>query len=397
MTIFTASFWWIWAPIAILCFAGLINTNKSSRWFPIFWLPLLVLSLIGVTVFLKSCGAGPRDGPSGLVILFAVFPTLIASSLGFIGAFVLLKLKPNPEAWSLQSLLGGLALGGVAIGLTVHNVTTPLEVTVINGSGKPVADMTVELTISDHMGEKSKTSARTDLKGIADLSVWPNKYLELKVPNPGGYDSRVVLGLSGWGIDQNVWQHSWGKSSRSYFGLGCGFVDDDPLGSKLTIYLRNEGELFLPSVADRLNESFKQIESHPLSDHLLAGMGRAFESFTQTETIGRLARGSSSMSRVAVQALVHQARILDELRDEHRKDFQSLIIGGVSTEAMVNKLLDVAKPMLGREDSTAGVYRELRSLAGHRLSDLVDAQNSATPRARQMIQDAISFIEPRKN
>jgi Bacterial Ig-like domain (group 1) len=394
MTIFTASFWWVWAPIAFLCLAGIVNTNKASKWFPVFWLPLVVLCLIGITVFLKSCGAGPKDGPSGLVILFAVFPTLIASSLGFVGAAVLFRNKPTPEAWSLQSLLGGLALSGVAIGLTIHNVAKPLEVTVVNGSGKPVPNITVELTISDHMGQKSQSSDHTDANGVAHLSVWPNKYLELKVKNTGGYDSRVVLGLSGWGVDQNVWQHSWGKSSRSYFGLGCGFLDDDPYGKKLTIYLRNEGELFLPAVAARLAASFKQIESHPLSGHLLSSMGRTFEIFGHTEELGRTAGGSSSLSRAAVQALVYQAEILDRLRDDHPKDFQTLVIGGASSEELINKLLDAAKPMLGRDDTTAGVYRELRSLAKPRLNDLIDAEASATPRGRQMIRDAIGFIDP---
>ena len=397
MTIFTAAFWWIWAPITLFCFAGLVNTSKSSRWFPVFWLPLLVLSLIGVMVFLKSCGAGPKDGPSGLVVLFAVFPTLIASSLGFIGAFVLIKNKPSPDAWSLQSVAGGVLLSGLTLALTFINVTNDIAVTLMDGSGRPVPGKTIELTISDHMSEKSRSSAQTDAQGVAHLSVWPHDHLVLKVQNPGGYDSRVVLGLSGWGIDQNVWQHSWGKSSRSFFGLGCGFLDDDPQGNTLTIYLRDEGELFLPAVARRLDASFKQIESHPLAGHLLSGMGRTFESFAHTEAIGRLAGGNTSLSRAAVQSLVSQAEILDRLHDDHRNDFQTLVIGGASTGDLVNKLLDAAKPSLGQEDSTAGVYRELRSLARHRLSDLTEAQKSVSLRARQMIQDAIGFIDRKKD
>lgn len=397
MIIFTASFWLVWAPITLLCLAGLMITSKSSRWFPVFWLPLMVLCLIGVMVFLKSLGAGPKDGPSGLVILFAVFPTLIISSLGFVGAFVLIKNKPSPEAWSLRSFLGAVLFSSLALGLTLNVVTNPLSVTLVDGKGKPVPNRNVELEISDHMGEKSKSTAQTNSDGVAHLSVWPNRYLELMIQNPGGYDTRVVLGLSGLGGEQYLWRHSWGKSSRSYFGLNCSFFDDDPRGNKITIYLRNNGELFLPAVADRLAGNLKQKESYPLSGYLLSGMGRTFESFAHIETIGRLADGNSSLRSAAVQALVSQAHLLNELRDDHRKDFQTLVIGGVRTEDLVNKLLDTAKPMLGRVDSTAGVYGALRTLARHRLSDLEEAQKDATPRAQKMIQDAIDSINPKKD
>ena len=137
MILFTNAFWWVWAPVALICLSGMVTTGRSSKWFPVFWMPMLVLCGISISVFLKSWGAGPRDGPSGLVILFAVFPTLIGSSLGFIGTLVLIKLRPIGEAWGLRTALCGLAFSGLAIALSVRSVMTPLDVTVRGGDGNP--------------------------------------------------------------------------------------------------------------------------------------------------------------------------------------------------------------------------------------------------------------------
>ena len=80
--------------------------------------------------------------------------------------------------------------------------------------------------IHDHMGEAGTSSSMSDPSGVAHLTVWPHRYLELRASLPGFYNSRCILGPSGWGNMGQVWQHSWGSESRGYFGLGCAFLDD---------------------------------------------------------------------------------------------------------------------------------------------------------------------------
>jgi hypothetical protein len=395
MTIFTAAFWWVWIPILFVCLGVMTTVGKSSRWFPVFWMPLAALCLIFISVFFKSCGAGPQDGPSGLVVLFMVFPTMLISFLGFVGFWILWKNRPEEGAWCISATVGGICVCAVALSLTFLNVTRPFELLVVDAHGHPVTDKEVVLTMSDHMSEKSTQASKTDASGVAKFSLWPSKYLEFRISNRGGYDSLTVLGLSGWGIDQKVWKHSWGLSGRSHYYLGATFFDDDPVGKRLTMYIRNKDDLFLESMSERLSQSIKQASSHPLGIHCLSEMGRNCEGFGQCAEFARIAAQNPALGHAAVEALTQQARLLDKIYEERKNAFFTLKINGETTGVIINRLLDAAKPLLGNEDSTANVYWELGRLAQHRLQDLKDAQKFASPRVSQRIQDAITRVEPR--
>ena len=394
MTIFTAAFWWVWVPILSVCLGVMTTVGKSSRWFPVFWMPLLALCLIFISVFFKSCGAGPKDGPSGLVVLFAVFPTVLVSFLGFVGFWILWKNRPEEGAWCMPTTVGGIAVCAVALSLTFLNVTRRFEVLVVDANGHLVTDKEVVLTMSDHMSEKSTSASRTDASGVAKFCLWPSTNLHLSISNRGGYESRAVLGLSGWGIDQKVWKHSWGLYGRSHYYLGAAFLDDDPVGKRLTMYVRNRDDFFLKSVSERLSNSIKQASSHPLGMHCLSEMGRNCESFGQCAEFARIAAQNPALRNAAVDALIQQARVLDKLYEEQKNAFFTLKINGESTDVIINRLLDAAKPLLGTEDSTANVYWELGRLAKHRLQDLKEAQKFASPRVSQRIQDAITRVDP---
>ena len=138
----------------------------------------------------------------------------------------------------------------------------------------------------------------------------------------------------------------------------------------------------------------KQIETHPLSGAVFHEMGRCFESFAYTERIGDIARRNPSLRRSAVQALVNQATLMHELYAARRSEFASVVIGTESVETLVTRLLDAAKPMLGGEISTAGVYGELPIQARSRVGDLLSAEPSASQPGKMQIHYAIERISP---
>lgn len=398
MTLFHSGFWWVWGPVIVICLIGMLTTGKKSPWYISFWVPLMALCLVFLSVFLQSCGAGPRDGPSGLVKLFVVFPAVAFSGLGIVGLFAMFLARPRGDAWTSKFAFIGAGIGCTIAALSVwgsiEKETETLSIIVLDGEGRPCAGVPVEVVMSDLVTNKHNFSEVTDETGRVIFQVWPFRYLEVFCSRGGEMESRSIFGDSGYG-GVRCWKHMWGSRRQYYFGLSCSFLDDTS-SSFTTLYLRSEDKKPLSVAAERLLRDVAKAATHPEGGRFLSSI-RCPEGLGMLEEIAKVWREDPAMEDAVSTCLRGLAELVGRIWQESRGRADAAQFGriaGDSPEVHAERLIRTAKPMLGLESSSAGVYGELRQLALTRVQDLVQAHPTATERGKQMIRSALEDIQP---
>jgi hypothetical protein len=410
MNFTTAPLSWHWGIIFLVCVTGAIAVGRGSRWYSYFWWPLLTFGGICSFTLFKSWGAGPKDGPSGLVILFAVLPVTIVSILGVITGIICLRKHPVQDAAKPIPMSCGIAISALALLLTSHSEMRPLRVRVLDGDGKPVSGITVDVRASDSMTRKTSKQAITNSNGVAHFRFWRFRHIEVSATARGCHVTRATYGETGWGV--KGWK------------ISAGYPQSDP--TTVDLHLRGVDDFVLPDVRKRLVEFLLNPQAND-ARYALAGLGASFENFEIMDEIkeNTALHGSyATFLQKQAELLTRCFKALDSKLPRGERRFVSFeddslrpsgwnglarwagIAGDdipITPESlrvvdqhllhMTEMLLDEAKPMLGEENSTAGTYSELRYIAKHRLNDLIYAYRNATPRAKSVILNALENLK----
>jgi hypothetical protein len=379
------------------------------------------VTLGGICTFtlFKSWGAGPRDGPSGLVVLFSVLPVTIVSLLGVVTGVVCLRKHPVGEAAKPSTMSGGMIISAAALFLTTRAEMRPVTVRVLDGNGKPVSGIAVAATASDDMTRKTSKKAVTGDDGTARFEFWRFRMITVSATAPDCYQTAASFGETGY--SRKGWTIWWSGS----LGLGTMFLPQAFDPERVDLHLRGTDELVLQDVKRRLADSPSTKLDENEATYALAMLGTNFESF---EIMDQIAASGSYATLLKKQAelLKRCFQELDSNVPRNRRRFfhsednamrPSGWIGlarwaGIQGDGIpptpenlqrvdeylmrqAEKLLDAAKITLGMENSAAGVYSEFRFVARHRLPELKDAyQRTADPRAKREIYFALRDFKP---
>jgi len=423
MNFITAPLSWHWGIIFLVCICGAMASGRQSRFYSLFWWPLLTLGGICTFTLFKSWGAGPRDGPSGLVILFSVLPVIIVSLLGVATGLVCLWKHPVGQAAKPIMMGGGVIISAVALLFTTRAEMQSVTVRVLDGTGKPVSGIMVDATASDSMTRKTSKKAVTGGNGAAHFEFFRFRTLRVSVSAPDCYQTDASFGETGYG--QKGWQIWWSGS----LGLGTMFLPQAFDPGTVDLHLRGKDELILPDVRQHLAQSLSADLNENDATYALEMLGTNFESFEIMDQIpisGEFRRSYATLLKKQAELLNECFQELDSKVPQDRRRFfyfeenamrpsgwNSLARwAGIQGDTIpptpenlqrvdeyllrqAGKLLDAANPTLGMENSAAGVYSELRFIARHRLPELKDAyQRTADPRAKREIFFALRDFKP---
>ena len=423
MNFTTAPLSWHWGIIFLVCSVGAIALGRKSQFYPLFWWPLMTLGGICTFTLFKSWGAGPRDGPSGLVVLFTVFPVIIVSLLGIGVGLVCWRKHPTKEA-SKPLIMGcGILISGLALLFTTRAEIKSVTVRVFDGYGKFVDGIVVDAKATDEMTRETSKQAVTDSEGIAHFEFAKFRTISVSASAQNCYRSRATYGGTGFG--RKGWQLWWD-------GLGTMLLPEAFNPETVVLYLRGTDELILQKVKERMAASLSANLNDNDTRYALATLGTNFESFE----IMNLIPASGAIRQSYDTLLINQAELIEKCfqeldskvpRDQRRfSSYQerSLYPSGWSGLARwagipgknilvtpdnlkvvdqflvekAQKLLDAAKLTLASENPAAGVYSMLRFIARHRLPEIKDAyQHSNNPRAKRLIYDALRNFKPSFN
>lgn len=423
MNFTTAPLSWHWGIIFLVCAFGAMATGRQSRFYSLFWWPLLTLGGICTFTLFKSWGAGPRDGPSGLVVLFSVLPVTIVSLLGVATGLVCLRKHPSREAAKPMSMAGGMIVSALALLLTTRAEMQSVTVRVLDGNGKTVNGVTVEATASDGMSRETSKKAVTGNDGTARFEFSRFHTITVSATAPDSYHTVASFGKTGY--SRKGWQIWWSGS----LGLGTMFLPQAFDPGTVDLHLRGKDELMLPDVKKRLGQSLSADLNENEATYALAMFDTNFESFEimdQIPATGVLRGSYATLLNKQAELLKKCFQELDSKvpRDRRRffrfdenamdpSDWNGLARwAGIQNDKnsptpenlqrvddhlqrQAEKLLEAAKLTLGTENSAAGVYSELRFVARHRLPELKEAyQQVADPRAKRQIYFALRDFKP---
>jgi hypothetical protein len=423
MNFTTAPLSWHWGIIFLVCVFGAVATGRQSRFYALFWWPLVTLGGISTFTLFKSWGAGPRDGPSGLVVLFSVLPVTIVSLLGVATGLVCLWKHPGREAAKPMPMVGGIIVSALALLFTTRAEMQSVTVRVLDGNGKTVSRVTVDATASDGMSHETSKKAVTGDDGSARFEFSRFRTITVSATAPDCYQTAASFGQTGY--SRKGWTIWWSGS----LGLGTMFLPQAFNPETVDLHLRGRDELVLPDVKQRLGQSLSADLNDNEATYALAMLGTNFESFEIMDQIpasGALRGSYGTLLNKQADLLKNCFQELDSKvpRDRRRffrfeedamdpSDWNGLArwagiqgdkipvtpenLQGVDDylHRQAEKLLDAAELTLDMENSAAGVYSELRFVARHRLPELKEAyQRVADPRAKRQIYFALRDFKP---
>lgn len=371
----------------------------------------------------KSWGAGPKDGPSGLVVLFSVLPVTVVSLLGVATGLLCLWKRPAREAARPSTMGGGMIISVAALFFTTRAEMRAVTVRVLDGNGKPVSGITVDATTSDNMTRETSKNAVTGGDGTARFDFFRFRTIRVSASAPDCYLTDASFGETGYG--RKGWKIRWSGS----LGLGAMFLPQAFDPETVDLHLRGKDELVIPDVELRLVESLSANLNENEAAYALAMLGANFESFEIMGDIpadGALRGSYATLLENQAQLLKKCFRELDSKVPHHRRRFfrfeddamrpsgwnglarwagiqgdkipltpENLQRVDEFLQRRTEKLLDAAKPTLSMGNSGARVYSTLRFLARHRLPELKDAyQQTAEPRAKREISYALRDLKP---
>lgn len=380
------------------------------------------MTLAGICTFtlFKSCGAGPRDGPSGLVVLFTVLPVTIVSLLGIGVGLVCWRKHPTKEASKPLMMGCGILVSGLALLFTTRAGMRSVTVRVFDGYGKPVDGIVVDAKATDEMTRETTKRAVTDSEGVVHFEFAKFRTISLSASAQDCHQSRATFGETGFG--RKGWQLWWD-------GLGTMLLPEAFNPEKVDLYLRGTDELILEKVKERMAASLSANLNDNDTKCILATLGTNFESFE----IMNLIPASGAIRHSYNTLLNNQAELIKNCMEKvdskaprnqrrfnsyHQQSLHESEWSGLARRAGIpgknipmtpenlqivdqflvgqaQKLLDAAKVTLDTDNPAAGVYSTLRFIARQRLPEIKDAyRHSRNSRAKRLIYHALRDFKP---